>query len=174
MAQLEAVEVEGLPSSIESFVELRDRMADKPQGAAAAMVVALMVYAEDDELGKQCLAAAAHPERRQDGSGGYQGQTLRPSDWNLIKSQIGSSPHIPRSYVKGTAPERGYQLPASPYVFEFSDNLHSGDSQAGPYKVFIECSGADTPRPVTVARDDQGAWRAREWSTLIVGVEPPA
>jgi hypothetical protein len=59
-------------------------------------------------------------------------------------------------------------------VFTFSDNPHSGDPETGTFKVFITSSGASSPRPVTVKRNDKGIWKAYEWSTLIVGVEPPA
>jgi hypothetical protein len=88
--------------------------------------------------------------------------------------QIEKQAYVPRSYVKGTTPENGYQLPAPPYVFEFSDTPYSGDVDAGTYKVFVACSGAASPRPVTVRRNNRGIWKAYEWSSLVVGVQAPA
>jgi hypothetical protein len=173
MAVLEPIEIDGLPQSVEGFIALRDQVAQRPQGGAAMMVVALLMYAEDEDLGRQCLAIAVDRDKLSEGPKGYEGWQLRASDIWLLHSQIKGKPHIPRSYVKGAIPENGYRLPAPPYVFEFSDNPHSGDPETGMYKVFVTSSGASSPRPVTVKRNDQGIWKAYEWSTLIVGVQEP-
>ncbi len=37
----------------------------------------------------------------------------------------------------------------------------------------MDCTGAATPRPVTLKRNDRGVWKAYEWSSLLVGVRPP-
>jgi hypothetical protein len=173
MAVLEPVEVAELPQSVEAFIALRDQVAEVPQGGAAMIVVALLMYTEDEELGRQCLAIAVDRDKLSEGPKGYDGWQLRASDIWLLHSQIKGKPYIPRSYVKESAPENGYRLPATPYVFEFSDNPHSGDPETGMYKVFIVSSGASSPRPVTVKRNDKGTWKAYEWSTLIVGVQEP-
>lgn len=173
MAVLERVEIDELPQSVEAFIALRDKVAGVPQGGAAMMVVALLVYTEGEELGRQCLAIAVDREKLSEGPKGYDGWQLRASDIWLLHSQIKDKPYIARSYVKGAAPDNGYQLPESSCAFEFSDNPHSGDPETGTYKVFITSSGASSPRPVTVRRNDEGMWKAYEWSTLIVGVQEP-
>jgi hypothetical protein len=173
MAVLAPVEIDELPRSVEAFIALRDRVAQVPQGGAAMMVVALLVYVEDEDLGRQCLAITVDREKLSEGPKGYEGQQLRASDIWLLHSQIRDKPYIARSYVKGAMPDNGYQLPESSYIFEFSDNPHSGDPERGTYKVFVKSSGASSPRPVTVKRNDEGIWKAYEWSTLIVGVQEP-
>ncbi len=35
------------------------------------------------------------------------------------------------------------------------------------------CSGAATPRPVTLKRESDGLWRGYEWSSLLTGVAAP-
>lgn len=65
-------------------------------------------------------------------------------------------------------------MPAPPYEIACSGNPHSGDAAASGVTVFVACSGAKTPRPVTMRRDDQGIWKAEEWSSLIVGIWNPA
>ena len=173
MAMLEPVKVDELPQSVEAFIALHDQVAQVPQGGAAMMVVALLVYIEDEDLGRQCLAIAVDRDKLSEGPKGYQGWQLRASDIWLLHSQIKEKPYIARSYVKGATPDNGYRLPEFPYTLEFSDIPYSGDPETGTYKVFITSSGASSPRPVTVKRNDQGMWKAYEWSTLIVGVQEP-
>ncbi|WP_167882958.1 DUF6935 domain-containing protein [Leptospira barantonii] len=38
----------------------------------------------------------------------------------------------------------------------------------------IRLSGADTPRPVTLKKNAKGVWKAREFSSLLVGIKKPA
>ena len=174
MALLESVQVDVFPESVDGFVSLGDHVARTPQGAAAMMIVGLLLYAQDEQVGQQCLAAIVDHGRLQEGHKGYQGWQLRTSDLQLIRTQVKGKAYLLQSYVKGTSPQNGYQLPEPPYVFEFSDNPHSGDANSGPYKVFVPSSGADTPRPVTVKRDpESGVWRVSEWSSLIVGIRKP-
>jgi hypothetical protein len=174
MTALSPIQLDSLPKSIDQFVAWRDRVAVTPQGGAAAMVVALLVYTSDKALGEQCLAAAVDDARLEEGSGGYEGLRLHKTDQRLIESQIKTQGYLPRSYVKGAVPANGYRLPAPPYLFEFSENRYSGDPAAGPYKVFVACSGAASPRPVTLRRDKAGLWKAQEWSSLVVGIQFPA
>ena len=166
----EPMSLPALPRSIEEFVALRDRTATTPQGGAAMLVVALLLHAEDETLGGQCLAAAVAAERLAEGGGGYQGWRLRRSDLQRNHEQIKNQPYLPRSYIQGTRPDDGYELPAPPYTCEFSANRYSGDPTEGRFKLFVACSGAPTPRPVTVRRNALGVWQAYEWSSLIVGV----
>jgi hypothetical protein len=173
MTLIEPVHIDRLPQSIKEFVALRGQVAQTPQGGATMMIVALLLYAEDEALGQQCLTVAVDRGRLVEGTEGYKGWQLRTSDVRLIGSQIGKQSYLLQSYVKGATPENGYQLPALPYVFEFSDNPYSGDPDSGTYKVFVSCSGASRPRPVTVKRNDRGIWKAHEWSSILVGVQGP-
>ena len=174
MTSLPSVQIDKLPQSLAEFVALRDRLARTPQGGAAMMIVALLLYAGDRALGTPCLAAAVDPARLEAGDGGYQGQQLHRLAMLRIEEQVEAQGYLPRSYLQGATPENGYRLPAPPYTLAFADNPYSGDAAAGTYKLFVSCSGAASPRPVTVSRDAHGLWQAREWSSLIVGVREPA
>ena len=138
------------------------------------MVLALLAYTKDEELGVQCLAVAVDRGRLQQGSKGYKGWQLSNGDLQRIRLQVQGRSYLPRSYIEGATPGNGYALIGAPYVVMCSDNPYSGDLDSGTYKIFVACSGADSPRPITLKRNNRGFWKASEWSSLLVGVRAPA
>ena len=174
MGSPQIVAVERFPDSVEEFVALRDHLATTPQGGAVMMVLALYAYVRDPALGWPCLAVAVDRSRLQEGVTGYKGWELVPAERQRIAWRLKEQGHLPLCYVLGTSSEEGYRLPPPPYRFELSDNLHSGSVESGSYKVFVRCSGAASPRPVTLKRNGRGHWKAYEWSSLLLGVVKPA
>ena len=165
-----------LPKTLDDFIALRDDLAVTPEGGAVMMVLALAVYVEDPKarFGQDALVIAVDHSRLTPKSDGYKGWNLTVRDQQHIKRQMASNPWAPRSYFVGTSPGDGYRLPEPPYRFELSRNLYSGDESEGRVKLFVATSGAATPRPVSVQRNNRGLWKALEWSSLTVGVERPA
>ncbi|MCL7454749.1 MAG: hypothetical protein M8467_17060 [Anaerolineae bacterium] len=174
MSTVPFIEVDRLPQDVEDFLTLRNQTASTPQGGAAMMVLALLLYTEDEELGRQCLTIAADRDRLQEGPYGYRNWQLRTRDMQLINLQLKAMPYLPRSYIRGATPENGYRLPDPPYHFSFAPNLYGGDPATGVFKAFLHCSGASNPRPIMLRRNDKGLWKGCEWSSLIVGVREPA
>jgi len=172
MPSVPSVQINEMPDSVESFVALRDRLAATPQGGAAIMIVALQLYAKDASLGQACLAIAVDPSRLQEGAAGYQGWQLRLRELQLIRSQLAQQPYLPQSYLGGTAPGANYALPSAPYSIAFAANPLASEPGATEQKVFVVCSGAAKPRPVTLRRDERGVWKALEWSSLVMGIIP--
>jgi hypothetical protein len=173
MSQLPPVTIGKLPTTIEEFVALRDAIAHEPQGGAALMVVALIVAADDEELGSSCLTVAVDRARLQESAAGYKGYSLQTADHRRIKEQLKGRAYLPRSYLKGTTPVDGYAPPPLPWTIELATNPYSGDPSSGAVKLFVASSGADSPRPIAVKRNDKGIWKASEWSSLIVGIRAP-
>lgn len=169
------ITVDEIPTSLEQFIQLRDALAITPEGGAVVTVIALLLYAQapDEALGQHALTIAVDRSRLREKADGYQGWALLAIDFQRVERQIRDRPWTPRSYFVGTTPENGYRLPAPPYPFEISDNVHSGDPESGVYKVFIRSSGAANPRPVTLKLNNRGVWKALEWSSLLMGVMPP-
>ncbi len=167
------IKIAGLPASIEDFRQQRDLLAGTPHGGAAMMVVALLLFAGGEELGRQCLAVAVERSQLEEGPYGYRGWQLTARDRNMIKARLEFHPYIPRSYIRSAIPENGYQLPKPPYVIQFSESPDSGRPSSGTYIAFVVSSGAASPRPVTMERDTRGIWKAAEWSSLIMGVQTP-
>jgi hypothetical protein len=165
------IEITKIPSTIEEFIILRDQLAISPEGGAAVFLLALKTYIDNPELAKQFLVASVDMQRLTAGNT-YKGYDLNSSDLNLMKSQLNNNPRIPDSYIEGSSPENNYKTQL-PYKFVFSGNKYSGDKEKGTYKLFVKCSGADTPRPMSMKRNDKGIWKAMEWSTLVVGIKKP-
>jgi uncharacterized protein DUF6935 len=167
------IQIDHIPENVEEFVQLRNEIAHTPEGGAAMLVLALLAYVSNAEIGNQYLTIAVDRSGLQDSPTGYKGWQVRTSRMQLVASQLAKQTYIPRSYIQGAKPENWYALPASPAVLTFSHNRYSGDRDGDEFKVFISCSGAATPRPVTLRRNEKGIWKAAEWSSLIVGIQTP-
>jgi hypothetical protein len=169
---LPPVVIDKMPASIEEFVQMRDKIATTPQGGVATFIVAMYLYTQDKELGTACLTIAMDMGRLTSGNA-YKGYAPNTSDFRLIQSQLQQNPHLPRSYFKGTSPENQYTLPSGRLEINCSTNPYSGNAADGKLKVFTVSTGADSPRPMVVKRNDKGLWKADEWSSLLVGCRKP-
>ena len=101
---------------------------------------------------------------------GYKGFSVSKTSLSFIERQLSQNPMLMESYLPGSSPSNGYTPSEPPYSFTLTSNRFSGDASKGTIKLFIPCSGASTPRPVTVTRNSKGVWKAKEFSSLIVGV----
>ena len=165
----QTVKVEKMPASIEEFLKLRDEIAVKPEGGATMFLIALKTYVENPELGEQFFVISVDRGSLTEGDT-YKGFSIRKSDLSLIKNQTDKNKKIPNSYIQGSSPENGYSV-KSPYVFKYKSNPYSGDAENGPYKLFVFCSGADSPRPITIKKNNKGLWKASNWSSVLVGIK---
>lgn len=165
-----SIQVDALPADTTAFVELRNKLAVSPEGGAAIFVLAMMQYVQNPELGEQFLTIALDRNNLQKSRTGYKG--FRPG--NSIQyhlKRIQKIQHLPGSYVVGSSPENGYATEA-PFRFEFTRNKYS-EIKPTQIKVFVACTGAASPRPVTLKRNDRGLWKVSEGSSLFVGVAAP-
>ena len=178
LAQVEVlpeVALERLPATIDEFLEGRERLGGNPSGATALFVAAMIRYAEDQSAGLPMLVSILVNDNTLLSSAragsGYRGYDLASSTRFLIDRVI-QSPWIPSSYIQGTSPSGGYQLPAGPLRLEFSENP---TSQIGPdeVRIFVASTGADSPRPLRLKRNSAGIWKVAEFSSLVVGVRQP-
>ena len=167
------VTISPLPDSLDRFFTMHAELATTPEGGAAALVTALLLYPEAPPLAESCLAATVDAGRLAPGNTGSQTRALAVRDLALVRRQLAQNPYLGASYVQGTAPYTGYALPEPPWGILCTANPYSGDRDRGPYKLFVACSGAASPRPVSVRRDQSGLWRPFEWSSLLVGIRAP-
>ncbi|WP_338769223.1 hypothetical protein WAF17_09405 [Bernardetia sp. ABR2-2B] len=167
------VEISRLPQNIDEFLEVRDKISTTPKGGATMFIVACMMYVNSSDNDLAPLTVAVAKSRLQKSSKGYKGYIPNPSDLRLIKDQLKRYPFLPNSYVLETSPQEGYSLSDKPLKFSFSTNKYSGSEDEGKIKLFVPSSGADSPRPIKVTRNDKGLWKADEWSSLLVGIRTP-
>lgn len=167
----QVIEIKGMPTTVDEFVKLRNEIANTPEGGAAMFIIALKLFNENPDLGAQCLVISADRGRLQSGTT-YKGFQLMKNDMDRMKRQLKQYPFIPNSYFKGATPENGYKF-NFPTQMDFSSNAYSGDKAAGTFKVFVQCYGADSPRPIKLIRNKKGYWKATEWSSIIMGIKKP-
>ena len=165
------ITLDAWPRDVETYLRLRDAHALTPQGGAAMFAVALVLYTEDRALGLQCLTATLDASQLVDGPDGLKGKQPSPAVLRNFKERIDQRPWIARSYIEATTPAAGYALPAPPRSLRVREQPRDvGPTDA---RMFVFSSGADTPRPVRLIKSPRGFWKAKEWSSLEVGVRPP-
>jgi len=165
----QTVKIEKIPDNIKDFVKLRNKIAKTPEGGATIFMLALKIYENNKELGGKCLVVAVKRKllRKVDV---YKGFDIFKGDKQLIKNQLSRYPHINNSYIKGSSPDNAYSVKL-PYVYEFKSNPYSKGSDENIYKIFIKCSGAASPRPITLHKNNRGIWKASSWSSVLVGIK---
>lgn len=161
-----------VPTSVDDMVALRNDLATTPHGGAAVHVAAMLAYANDADLGMQCFTVSIAAKYLQDGPRGVKGKEPRNADQQRIRDRLGGKPYLARSYVQGTSPEGSYELPSGPLIVKVKEQ--SGDVGDEIAKVFVYSTGADSPRPIHLAKNNRGLWKATNWNSLEVGCRPPA
>ncbi len=164
--------VNSIPESMEEFLEMRDIEAITPEGGALMFLMAMQMYSKDAELGMQAFTVALHMNNVSEGDI-YSGYAPNRGVQYDINNYYGKhKDHLGNSYFLGTKVANNYKLPAAPYMVEFTRNRYS-EMEDGSVKVYIKCSGADSPRPITLKKNDKGIWKATTYSSLFVGVRKP-
>ncbi|MCE5219180.1 hypothetical protein LLH03_19365 [bacterium] len=135
----------------------------EPVWVAKHWLQGILVYLSGDkEAGlKQMNSMMKEPDPRLDSFHG----SLEPS-----------KAYIWRSYVKGATPENGYNVP-DVQNFEIETYYQPNEAPTPTstlIRMFVRSSGADTARPLKLSKDSRGQWRVSEYSSLCVGVRPPA
>lgn len=153
-----------LPKSVEDLQARIPVEAKTPEGAMKLWFDCVFVYLGGDRaLGSELITAMT-----------------KDKDWASTMSyfvdSMNNKPYIWRSYVKGATPENQYQMDPQKYALELRDVILKpyGDYEEGKV-VMIKTfsSGADTLRPFILERNSRGEYKAREFSTLCVGVKAP-
>ena len=163
------LQLSALPRTVEEFKTMRDELAKTPFGGAAMFAVALNVFSEDPKAGVPLLTLAIDQKLLVDGSEGTAGK--QPQGLRDFKDRNGQKPWVARSMFQGTSPANGYALPAFPLTLKFK--VQPGDLKESEGKIFVHTTGADSPKPMRLRRNDKGLWKAVEWSSFQGNCRPP-
>jgi hypothetical protein len=171
--ELPPVKISSEPTSIDEFVKLRDEIAKTPEGGAAMFVLAMRKYQANPKENISYLIASIDRSRLEESNSeeSYKGFTIAKSDMWTVKTQLTKNNYLANSYFKGTSNQNSYATKA-PFIVECKKNPYS-DIDENTIKIFVKCSGADSPRPITLVKNDKGIWKAKEFSSLLVGIKAP-
>lgn len=162
-----------LPSSVDEFLKLREKIGKEPYGGAALFLYALMVRTYDPQLGNQLLVLSIAEENlKKVASGGtYKGYSLSQT---YLLQQADKVPHCIRSYGSNTKTENNYKIDPRSVGFRFRrQEKYAGSIESGTYKVFVCSTGTDSCRPITLQRNPKGYWKVKEFSSIVVGCKKP-
>ena len=147
-----------IPKTLDQFLSLPQSAMSTPYDTAALSVLALSVYPENKELALKMLEALRGP------------RPLSNMDKQFIADRFRGKEYLMRSYFDGSSPENDY-TPSVPYSVTVSVNQYSYQEN-GFAKLFVACSGADSPRPVQLRKAKDGKWYLWE-QFLLTGIRQP-
>ncbi len=164
------ITIEKLPETFEEFLELRDKIAKTPEGGAAIFILAMNAYTSKKDWGEKALVVAVDRYYLREGNT-YKGYELNRYSLDMMFRMLDKSPYIPRSYFVGTSPKEQYKLPNPPYKIGFFRTKYTiAQSKGDEVKLMVNCTGA-RPRPIRVKKNNRGIYKAKEFSSLYVGVQ---
>ncbi|MDF3819577.1 hypothetical protein P3G55_06685 [Leptospira sp. 96542] len=166
------VSFDSLPTSLEEFQKAQQSVASTPEGGVATLILAMSIYGKNPTLGNQCLVLSVLSKNRQKSykPTAVAGEDLGNGDKYLV-GQLDKYKMLSNGYWKGADPNNGY-TPSQPLTVETFTNPYSGDESTGKIKLFVATRGASSFRPVSVEKDVDGLWRAKEMSSVFVGMMP--
>ncbi|KAI8111897.1 hypothetical protein M9435_004395 [Picochlorum sp. BPE23] len=169
-----------IPRTVDEFLSLRDRIANTPEGGATCFILALINYVDSDPSvhaeGASMMILSISEENLIKSSSeteSYNGYGLHRSDIDRLAR---ATPDIAHSYIAGATPENDYtiQNPNCASVGFRKQDDYTGTIASGTKKVFVWSGGAATARPLTLTCNVKGIWKVKEFSSIVVEVQPPA
>lgn len=168
---MQNISIPHIPDNIEEFVGIRNQLATSPEGGAAIFVLAMILFDRDEQLGTDALTIALDRSNLREDMNGYKG--FSPGiNLSYHIDRFARNTYWGRAYVEGTSPENQYRLPGAPLEVVTSRNSYS-EQPNGDIKIFIKCSAADNPRPISMRVNDKGLWKASECSSMFLGMRAP-
>lgn len=155
------VTIETAPRDDAEFAAMRDQRATTPEGGAAMFALALNLFSDGHAEGPSFLGRVIDQKY-------VSGR--EPSDMKGFRYFNGAKPYLAHSMIQGTSPASAYARPPLPWTIAITRVVPNGETEA---KVFIQTTGADSPKPLTLKRNDKGIWKASEWSSFQGNCRPP-
>lgn len=167
------IEIQSVPKNMEEFINLRNEISQDADGGSALFIIAMMMYMEDETLGKHAFTVAIDRGNLVEDPNGYKGYA--PGNglkYHLNRLSKEDFRRITHSYIKGTSSKNNYTLPKGSIKVVTTWNKYSKKSN-GDIRLFVACSGAATPRPITMRKNNRGLWKVENFSSYFLGVVAP-
>lgn len=134
-----------LPTTLDMIRALPEASLKEPHYAAALLIPALCLWATNQNAAQEMINFLKGP------------QALSTYDIQFINERLRGKTYLPFSYFEGSSPQNGYE-PSKPYTVTVSTVPTSFD-EAGYAKLYLQASGADSPRPVQLRKKEStGEW----------------
>jgi hypothetical protein len=152
-----------------------DQQGQDPEVVVKLFVEGMLMLEQDAELGSQMMALLCSKKNLDLDADAPSGLRFRRTDDSIRR--LRANLNIARSYAGGDyqAGYGGFSLDKIAIDKSYSAARQGVDYPApGQAKFFVKSGGADTPRPITLARNNGGYWKVINFSSLTVGVRTPA
>ncbi len=147
-----------VPDTLETFTALPEAALSDPFDTAALTVLAFSVFPKNRELCYSMINYLRGP------------RPLSPMEEQFIRDRFMDTDYIPRSYFEGATPDNDY-TPAQPLSIKILENPNSYNTE-GYAMMYINSSGADSPRNVQLRLAKDGKWYLWE-QYVLVGIRQP-
>lgn len=141
-----------MPESMADFMALPETDLSDPFKTAALTIMAFCYYPSNKDFALQMLSYLRGP------------RPLSEYDKQFIRDRFMDKDYVPRSYFNGTSPANDYK-PSVPYCITLFENPYSYTDQ-GYAKLYVNSSGADSPRYVQLRLAKDGKWYL--WEQFIL------
>jgi len=159
----------GIITDFKKFKAAWEKDAGDPYESIMYYVIAALNIEKDTDLADAMMTVVVSKRDCMESSKSPSGLKLGKSARYYI-GQFQDDKSIARSYV-GASWKDDYAFHKKNLVMTVTRDQKVDDKTR---KIFIESGGADSPRPVTVARNKHGQWKLTNYGSLCVGVRKPA
>lgn len=147
-----------IPQNQAELAALPQAAMQTPFDTAALFVAAMVVYPHNANEALAMINFLKGP------------QPLSSYDQQFIADRMRDKHYLPASYFNGASPQNNYQ-PTEPYTVVVSENPYSYDEQSYA-KLYLQSSGADSPRPIKLRLAKDGKWYLWE-QFLLADIRKP-
>lgn len=134
-----------LPKTLEALKQLPEASLKEAYYAVALLIAALSVWPLDKVEAIEMINFLKGVE------------SLSTYEIQFISERLRNKDYLPTSYLKGSSPENSYQA-SQPYTVKVM-TVPSSYDENGYVKFYLQSSGADNPRPVSVRlKPSTGEW----------------
>ncbi|MDX9721141.1 MAG: hypothetical protein RBU37_10375 [Myxococcota bacterium] len=156
------VAVAGLPASEEEFLKRHASEAKNAESALQLWFEGVYLYMQGGDqatLGEKILLTMTK---------GMTDEWKTKAGFSRFAERLKTEQHIFRSYAKGSSPANGYSMDPSSFELDMVKSVQDGDN----WVISLQSSGADSPRKVTLTKDDTGLWKVVKFDSVYVGIRP--